>query len=80
MENMYVQFVKKQSVHGVVIMKTLQTLQISFAIIVFQINTIKDIELKRSITRDLKELRHDLRMCRIFACFVDFLNCQPYWI
>ena len=39
--------------HGVVTMKTLQTLQISFAIIVFQINTIKDIELKRSITRDL---------------------------
>ena len=80
MENMYVQFVKKQSMHGVVTMKTLQTLQISFAIIVFQINTIKDIELKRSITRDLKELRHDLHMCRIFACFVDFLNCQPYWI
>ena len=53
MENMYVQFVKKQSMHGVVTMKTLQTLQISFAIIVFQINTIKDIELKRSITRDL---------------------------
>ena len=52
MENMYVQFVKKQSMH-VVTMKTLQTLQISFAIIVFQINTIKDIELKRSITRDL---------------------------
>ena len=50
---MYVQFVKKQSMHGVVTMKTLQTLQISFAIIVFQINTIKDIELKRSITRDL---------------------------
>ena len=40
MENMYVQFVKKQSMHGVVTMKTLQTLQISFAIIVFQINTI----------------------------------------
>ena len=37
---------KKQSMHGVVTMKTLQTLQISFAIIVFQINTIKDIELK----------------------------------
>ena len=53
MENMYVQFVKKQSMHGVVTMKTLQTLQISFAIIVFQINTIKDIELKRSTTRDL---------------------------
>ena len=53
MENMYVQFVKKQSMHVVVTMKTLQTLQISFAIIVFQINTIKDIELKRSITRDL---------------------------
>ena len=53
MENMYVQFVKKQSMRGVVTMKTLQTLQISFAIIVFQINTIKDIELKRSITRDL---------------------------
>ena len=53
MENMYVQFVKKQSMHSVVTMKTLQTLQISFAIIVFQINTIKDIELKRSITRDL---------------------------
>ena len=53
MENMYVQFVKKQSMHGVVTMKTLQTLQISFAIIVFQINTVKDIELKRSITRDL---------------------------
>ena len=52
MENMYVQFVKKQSMHGVVTMKTLQTLQISFAIIVSQINTIKDIELKRSVTRD----------------------------
>ena len=49
MENMYVQFVKKQSMRGVVTMKTLQTLQISFAIIVFEINTIKDIELKRSI-------------------------------
>ena len=48
MENMYVQFVKKQSMHVVVTMKTLQTLQISFAIIVFQINTIKDTELKRS--------------------------------
>ena len=35
---MYVQFVKKQSMHGVVTMKTLQTLQISFAIIVFQIS------------------------------------------
>ena len=25
-------------------------------------------------------LCHDLRMCRIFACSVDFLNFPPYWI
>ena len=28
----------------------------------------------------LKGLCHDLRMCRIFACSVDFFNCPPYWI
>ena len=28
----------------------------------------------------LKGLCHDLRMCRIFSCSVDFLNCPPYWI
>ena len=33
MENMYVQFVKKQSMHGVVTMKTLQTLQISYRVV-----------------------------------------------
>ena len=53
MENVFVQFVKRRSTHGVVTMKTLQALQISFAIYVFQINTNKDIELKRSITREL---------------------------
>ena len=60
MENMYVQFVKRRSMHGVVTMKTLQALQISFAIDVFQMNTNKDIELKRSITRELN-LNHMVR-------------------
>ena len=46
--------------HGVVTMKTLQALQISFAIDVFQMNTNKDIELKRSITRELN-LNHMVR-------------------
>ena len=46
--------------HGVVTMKTLQALQISFAIYVFQMNTNKDIELKRSITRELN-LNHMVR-------------------
>ena len=45
MENMCALFVKKQSMHGVVTMKILQALQISFVIIVFQINTNKNIEL-----------------------------------
>ena len=44
----YALFVKKPSIHGVVTMKMLpvQALQISFTIIVFQINTNKEIELK----------------------------------
>jgi len=47
MQNMYALFVNKQSLHGVVTIKILQALQISFAvIIVFQINTNKEIELK----------------------------------
>jgi len=46
MQNMYALFVNKQSMHGVVTMKILQALQISFVIIVFQINTNKEIELK----------------------------------
>ena len=50
---MYVQFVKKRSMREVVTMKTLHALKISFAIIVFQINTIKGIELKRTIMREL---------------------------
>ena len=45
MENMSALFVKKQSMHGVVTMKILQALQISFVIIVFQINTNRNIEL-----------------------------------
>ena len=44
MESMYAQFVKKQSMHGVVTRRTLQALQILFVIIVFQINTNKDNE------------------------------------
>ena len=43
MESMYVQFVKKLSMLGVVIMKTLQVLRISFVITAFQINTIKHV-------------------------------------
>ena len=32
-------------------------------------------KLSKSKFTSLKELCHDLRMCRIFACFFDFLNC-----
>ena len=41
MESMYVQFVKKLPILSVVIMKTLQVLQISSVIPKFQINKIK---------------------------------------
>ena len=53
MENVYVQFVKKRSMYEVVTMKTLHALKISFAIIVFRINTIKNMELKRTMIREL---------------------------
>ena len=53
MENMYAQFVKKQSIHSVVNMKPLQALQISYVIILFRIKTNNDIKLKVPITREI---------------------------